>query len=118
MSDPRIAECVVVDRHSAAEPAIWVALAAESIQLASVATPGSRRRATARSAGGVSRGPSGFLAPGLDGRQETAEVPGTDDGADGAGVVVDWEEFVQRRRSHGHLLAVGPPEARGWQGPR
>ena len=39
MSDPRIAECVVVDRHSAAEPAIWVALAAESIQLASMATP-------------------------------------------------------------------------------
>ena len=116
--DPEIAEGVIVERHPAAEPAIRVALAAEPVQFAGAGdSPGCGVEPQCDQEPRVGRSPTRLLATGPDGRQETAEVPGQNDGPDSAGVVILGEEFVQRAGTHGHLLAVGPSQTWGWQGP-
>ena len=96
-----------------------VALAAQSIQLASAATPGSRRIATARSAGGgLRRGPSAS-PPGLHVARKRLKVRGTYDGS--YTVRASWSLGGVRPEKDGRMVILWRgrrPGARGRQGPR
>jgi hypothetical protein len=101
MSDPKIAESVIVHRHPAADPAIRIALTAEPVEFPGTGDPlGGGVEPKCDQYARIGGSSAWLLAPRADCFQKETEIPRGDNAPDGAGVVVAGEKLLERARTH------------------